>query len=92
MADMDRTSVHGPHHAGVTHGSSRLCSDREFGRFQRQREHLIHRPDNMELHLVAHVRWNVIEIGLVALGHDHLSETRSVSGQHVLLQTGRAWA
>ena len=36
----------------------------------------------MELHLVAHVGWHVVEISLVALRDDHFSKACRVSREH----------
>ena len=61
-----------------------LGNHRELGRFQREREHLIDSLNDMKLHLVTHLGRDVIEVGLIALRDDHLSETCGVRGQHLL--------
>ena len=36
--------------------------------------------------LVAHLGRHIVQIGLIALRHDHLGQAGGVSGQHLLLQ------
>ena len=55
-------------------------------RFECDVEHLVDRHDGVERHRVAHILGNVIQVGAVALGEDHVGQTRGVRGKHLLLQ------
>ena len=40
----------------------------------------------MERHRLAHVRRDVVEVGAVPLGDDHIGQPRGVRGEHLLLE------
>ena len=49
-------------------------------------EHLAERHHRMERQLLPHIRGNVVQVGAVSLRQDHVTETRCVRGEHLLLQ------
>ena len=66
--------------------SVRLRSEGELLVFERQRQHLIDRSHQVEPHVIPHVGRDIIQIGSVSLGHNHLRQPGSVRGQHFLLE------
>src|SRR5438876_8472276 len=51
-----------------------------------QVQHLADAHDRMELHLLANLLGNLLEVGSVPLGQDDLAEARGVRGQDLLLE------
>jgi hypothetical protein len=55
-------------------------------RLERDAEHLVERHHRVEGQLVADVLRNVVEIGPVPLGDDHVGQACCVRGQDLLLE------
>src|SRR5829696_10342733 len=54
---------------------------------QRDREHLVHPLDEVELHVLLHLVGHVAQVLLVRLRHDDLAEPGTVRREHLLLHT-----
>src|SRR5437762_400005 len=65
---------------------SSSCSHSELRWLQCEREHLIDRRHDVELHLVAHLGRHIVQIGLVALRDDHFGEAGRVRSEDLLLE------
>jgi len=55
-------------------------------RLEGEIEYFTERHHRVEAHGLAHVLWDVVEVGAVPLGNDHVGEPRRVRGEHLLLE------
>src|SRR4051812_23034858 len=64
-----------------------LRRHRQVRPLESKRKDLIHRPDDVEGHVVPHVRWDILQISLIPVRYDDLRQACGMRRQYFLLQT-----